>query len=200
MYTALLLYYFSLYRCLKFPADDYCSQYNSATNDYIFQYTSVENMTKLSNDIQRAKHSTNIQGFSFKCQLSFNLFLCNYASIPCNLTTGTPKPICSKSCYYFYHSCPEQYNLLYNMMGYPFMNDCNNTVRQWYRHEVSSDDIRDECLDFGLESKFEYSALLNTVFHFNISVLKVNAIFRVYSHNNYCLFVFITPVSVFFFF
>ena len=84
-------------------------------------------------------------------------------------------------------------------MGYPFMNDCNNTVRQWYGHEVSSDDIRDDCLDFGLESKFEYSALLNAVFHFNISVLKVNAIPRVYCHNNYCLFVFITQVSVFFF-
>ena len=122
-------------------------------------------MTKLSNDIQHAKQSINIQGISFKCYLSVNLFLCNYVFIPCNLTTGTPKPICSKSCYNFYHSCPDQYNLIYNMMGYPFMNDCNNTLghlAEWHEYAASSDDFDDDCLDFGLESKCVYVASLNT--------------------------------------
>ena len=150
---------FTLCRCVKFTVNDHCTQYNLATNDYVYQYTSVRNIAQISDIIQQSRPLVDIQGISFNCQLALNLFLCNFGFFPCNLTTGTPKPICSKSCFYFRQNCQIQYNLVQsiaNLRNFSFVDDCNNTLghlEQWYNVKLSSDDFRDDCLDFGLESK-----------------------------------------------
>ena len=162
IYAALLsLYTYHLYilRCFKFTVNDHCTQYNLATNDYLYQYTSVKNISLLSNAIQEVLPLIRIQGVTFICELALNLFLCNFALSPCNLTTGTLKPICSQSCFFFRQNCNTHYDLartIASFRGFPFADDCDNTLRHlqlWYNIEVSSDDFGDDCLDFGLESK-----------------------------------------------
>jgi len=151
---------FTLCRCLKFTVNDHCIEYNLATNDYIYQYTSVMNMTQFSSVIRQVVPLLDIQGIPFNCQVALNLFLCNFGFPPCNLTTGTPKPICSKSCFYFHQNCPLQFELMHTIsgfFGFSFVEDCFNTLghlEQWYDIEISSDDFGDDCLDFGLESEY----------------------------------------------
>jgi len=109
-------------------------------------------MTQLSDVIQQAQSSVNIQGIPLNCQLGLNLFLCNLAFLPCNLTTGIPKLICSKSCLYFHQNCPIQYNLVQAIAisWNSFVVDCNNFSTH-FELEISSDDFKDDCLDFGFE-------------------------------------------------
>jgi len=123
-------------------------------------------MTQLSDVIQQAM--LGIQGIPFSCQLALNLFMCNFAFFPCNMTIGTPKPICSKSCFYFHQNCPLQYDLVHTIAGFPFMDDCNNTLthlEQWYDIEIHSDDFKDSCLDFGLESEYIIQTLIIIVLY-----------------------------------
>ena len=125
-------------------------------------------MSLLSNAIQEVVPAlTSIQGASHICRLALNLILCNFALSPCNLTTGTLKPICSQTCFFFRQNCFIQYDLaqtIASFRGYPFGDDCNNTLghlQLWYNIEISSDDFGDDCLDFGLKSKLLCSCCMH---------------------------------------
>jgi len=117
-------------------------------------------MTQLSNSIQQGVPLLGIQGIPFSCQLALNLFMCNFGHFSCNLTTGTPKPVCSESCFYLCQNRRVQYNFIKQtaeVWGFPVVDDCNNTLRNlelWYNIKLSSDDFKDDCLDFGLDSKY----------------------------------------------
>ena len=111
-------------------------------------------MTQLSNVIQQAQSSVNKQGIPINCKLGFNLFLCNFAFLPCNLTTGIPNPVCLKSCLYFHQNCPIQYDLVQAIAiswNFSVAEDCNY-VSTHLELEISSNDFNEDCLDFGVES------------------------------------------------
>ena len=147
-------------RCFKFTVNDHCSRYNLATNDYVYRYTSAENFEQLSGDIQQAVPPlVSLRGTPSICHLALNLLLCNVGFNPCDLTTGTPKPVCSKFCFYVRENCQFQYEFASSSAptaGIPFVTDCNNTLKDLelsHGVEFSSDDFGNNCLDFDLESK-----------------------------------------------
>jgi len=153
---------FSFCRCVKEPIIDHCSQYNVATNGYVYQFTSAANFSHLLNFVQSSFTLLQIQGIPNICQLALKLLLCNIAYMPCNLTTGTPKPLCSELCLYLRQNCSFQYKFSLKhvaLRGYPMRDDCSNTLHHlklWYGVQLSSNNFENDCLSFDLESKRGY--------------------------------------------
>jgi len=87
------------------------------------------------------------------CQQAAAYIICNYVFIPCNLTTGNPRPICTGSCnYYFNIRCKELFATVIgfaSVIKYPFMNNCPNTLShlQGFGYSFSSDSFADDCID-----------------------------------------------------
>jgi len=117
---------FSFCRCVKGPIIDHCSQYNVATNGYVYQFTNAANFSHLLNFVQSSFPLFDIPGIPNVCQLALKLQLCNIVYIPGSLTTGTPKPLCSELCFYLRQSCAFQYDFSLRhaaLKGYPIKDD-----------------------------------------------------------------------------
>ena len=88
------------------------------------------------------------------CQQAIGYIVCSYVFIPCNLTTGNPRPICSASCNrYFNIRCVTEFEDVLEVssrfINYPFMNNCLNTLShlQDFGLPLMSDDFADDCID-----------------------------------------------------
>ena len=81
------------------------------------------------------------------------VFLCNLIFIPCNLTTGTPRPLCSRSCFKFHSACTVEFDTILNIAGFldiPFTDSCENTlnhINAGYGYPNSSNDFEDDCYE-----------------------------------------------------
>ena len=89
-----------------------------------------------------------------KCRLYGAFFLYTNIFIPCNLTTGTPRPLCSKSCYFYRSNCYGDYSRLLKYGGAilmtSFSDDCENTfniANTVFNFTKVSEDFKDDCLD-----------------------------------------------------
>jgi len=93
---------------LKVNIDGICSQHLLATNGYLYNYTSAENFT--SYDGLLSSLATYIPLISGTCLNDTSTFICNAVFVPCDLTTGEPRAICSSSCYRFSTLCEVEYD------------------------------------------------------------------------------------------
>ena len=78
-------------------------------------------------------------------------FACNVLFVPCNLTTETPKPICSDICSNFRSACKDQFNVMKDIAqinGFPFIDNCEDTLSHLksYGYPNLSSEFRDDCL------------------------------------------------------
>ena len=119
----------------------------------IFKYTSESNFTNFVEAMKVAvKYLPHYS--SSRCLFYGAIFVYNYAFIPCNLTTGTPRPLCSSTCQVFSDQCAHEYAniLLYaNLYGFILNEDCENTLHhigKTFNYPNSSKDFENDCLDF----------------------------------------------------
>ena len=127
--------------------------YTLSLNNVIFKYTSDKNLSMLLDRLQSFRALLLDSRFRSACRFPTGLFFCNLFFIPCNLTTGTPRPICSRSCSQFFSACNTQFNVLLDfsrVINFPFMHNCENTlhhINMSFGYPNSSSDFEDDCLD-----------------------------------------------------
>ena len=129
------------------------SKYSLAVNNMIFNYTSEKNFSKFLKALKVAVQY--LPQFSrSRCLFYGAVFVYNYVFVPCNLTAGTPRPLCSSACYMFRSSCEYQYTTIISyarLLGIPITDDCENTfhhINNLFHYPNSSKDFKDDCFDF----------------------------------------------------
>ncbi|XP_065911786.1 tyrosine-protein kinase receptor UFO-like isoform X3 [Dysidea avara] len=85
-----------------------CAQHSLATNNYLYQYTSVHNLTTFGNLLSVLESFTRL--ITDGCFNTTASFICNGIFVPCDLTTGEAKAICTNSCYKFKEDCTLEYD------------------------------------------------------------------------------------------
>ena len=119
----------------------------------IFKYTSDMNFASLNTLVDQLE---GLQKYKdVECYTGALQFSCNVLFIPCNLTTGTPRPICSDVCANFRHTCTDQFNVLVDLSSittlYPFIQNCENTLSHLntgYGYPNLSSEFKDDCFSF----------------------------------------------------
>lgn len=152
--TVMLLCVCFLYSCthLEFSGEGSCSKYSLSLNHMTFKYTSDKNFTELLDLLQSVEILLR-NSITSGCTSPTGIFLCNLVFIPCNLTTGTPRPLCSRSCSIFSSACTIEFDTVLTLagaLGIPFTNDCENTfhhINARYGYPNSSNDFEDDCYD-----------------------------------------------------
>lgn len=88
------------------------------------------------------------------CRDAAGYYICNIVFIPCNLTSGNPRPVCASSCSKFFHGerCRDTFATITRfsaIVDYPFRGDCENTLSHLseYGFNLTANDYEDECLD-----------------------------------------------------
>ena len=117
-----------------------------------FKYTSDRNFSEFLNLLESVEvllRNTVTRG----CTPPTGVFLCNLIFIPCNLTTGTSRPLCSRSCSKFYSACTVEFDTIHNIAGFlgvPFSDSCENTlhhINMGYGYPNSSNDFEGDCYE-----------------------------------------------------
>ena len=147
---------FVLFLCsctqLDLPDGEGCSLFSLSVNHMVFNFTSKQNFSNFMKILESVETLSTF-GVPSYCELSTGIFLCNLIFVPCNLTTGTPRPLCSRACYNFNHVCNEQYRLISQIamvLHIPFLNNCKNTLHHLnagYGYPNSSSEFEDDCFD-----------------------------------------------------
>ena len=118
----------------------------------IFKYTSDKNFSRLLDRLKSTR--TLLVNAGPSCELSTGVFLCNTAFVPCNLTTGTPRPLCSRSCSIFRSVCNIEFNTVLTfaeILGIHFSPNCENTLHHinigGFGFPNSSSEFEDDCFN-----------------------------------------------------
>ena len=152
-----LISFLHVYSCLSLshldPEVRKHSEYSISLSSITFKYTSESNFTAFLNALKVAVSYLPLFSRS-KCLFYAAIYVYNYVFIPCNLTTGTPRPLCSKACYFFSKECNFQYTTIItygNLIGVPLDDDCENTfnhINKKFGYPNSSKDYENDCYDF----------------------------------------------------
>ena len=121
-----------------------------------YMYTSNETIAtylKLVNSvaISELKYESEID----LCEVYIVVLLYNYLFVSCNLTTGTPRPFCSRSCYFVRNNCRSDFDIVLKFADVfkkdSIVDDCENTfhfINTVHNFANSSKDFEDDCIDF----------------------------------------------------
>ena len=146
--------------CIHLKLDSLILQYSKKfgihVNVVAYKYTSEETFTtylKLLEYGGRAVH--NYESNIDLCEIYLALLVYNYAFVPCNLTSGTPRPLCSHSCYFARSNCSNSFNFVLKSANIfkegSFVDDCENTlhfINEVHNFPNSSKYFEDDCIDF----------------------------------------------------
>ena len=124
-----------------------CANYSLATDSYIYGYASYDNFTSLAKILQGFTPN-----LSETCNLFATYFFCNFGFVPCDLTSGAPRAICTESCNYITTECSTEYShvvTLVKAFGHTIKEDCINTLNhlQDFGFTCSSSSLQNECID-----------------------------------------------------
>ena len=130
-----------------------CRRFNQASQNVIFDYATNEQFNGYIETLDGLEELLNTSDEEEVCRQAAGYVICNYVFIPCNLTTGNPRPICTLSCdYYFNVRCREIFEVILRfstIIDYPFMNNCPNTLShlEEFGFSLLSDNFADDCID-----------------------------------------------------
>ena len=141
-----------LYSCtqVEFSSGESCSPYSLSMNHVIFKYKSEKSFFVL---LDYLAESLFQHGSTRSCYIPTLIHLCNMVFIPCNLTTGTPRPLCQRSCFNYCSACNAEFTAISNAANFttvPLMHNCENTlhhINTGYGYPNSSSDFEDDCYD-----------------------------------------------------
>ena len=142
-------------RCIQLDAleNAACNGYFQGMHNVILDYTTQENFYDYIETLNNLEPLLSDSGEDNICQNATAYLLCNYVFIPCNLTTGNPRPICTMPCdYYVNRRCANLFEIILrfsSIINYPFMNDCPNTLShlETFGYSLSSASFADDCID-----------------------------------------------------
>ena len=126
-----------------------CANYSLATDSYIYGYTSYNNLTEFAKLVLGIAP---LIDFSYFCAQFSLYFFCNFGFVPCDLTSGAPRAICTESCNYAAINCSSVYNQVVAFVkafGYTVKEDCENTLNfiQDFGFTCSSSSLQNGCID-----------------------------------------------------
>jgi len=88
------------------------------------------------------------------CRDATGYYICNIVFIPCDLTSGNPRPVCNSSCTKFFRGerCRDTFATIIRfsaIVNYTVRDDCENTLSHLseYGFDLKASDYEDECLD-----------------------------------------------------
>ena len=122
----------------------------------VYKYTGNETIAtylKLVNSvaISELKYESEID----LCEVYIIVLLYNYLFVSCNLTTGTPRPFCSRSCYFVRNNCRSHFDIVLKFSDVfkkdSIVDDCENTfhfINTVHNFANSSKDFEDDCIFF----------------------------------------------------
>ena len=131
-----------------------CARFSAASENMIFDYTTDEQFDdyiETFNNLEQLLVTANIA--EEVCRQAAGYIICNYVFIPCNLTTGNPRPICTLPCdYYINVRCRNIFEVIFQfaaLVDYPFVNNCTNTLSHLkeFGFPLLSDNFADDCID-----------------------------------------------------
>ena len=125
---------------------------------YIYKYTSERNFNQKISGLLEVNAIDNLnhfdEFFSSKC-LYYSVIVIYIAFfIPCNLTTGMPRPLCSNACNFFRDFCNAEYTIgikYLRLLGIAISDYCENTlehINKLFHYPISSKDFESNCIDF----------------------------------------------------
>ena len=157
MFCMMDMYYTFVRSCFRLlqldPEVQIYSQYSISLNSMTYKYTSESNFTDFLVALKAAVQYTP-QFSSSICLFYSAIFVYNSIFIPCNLTTGTPRPLCSRACQLFREYCEYEHTTIIsyaNLLGAPLTDDCENTfyhINNLFGYPNSSKDFENDCFDF----------------------------------------------------
>lgn len=130
-----------------------CARFSQASQNVIFEYATVEQFNGYIETLDGLENLLITSDEDEVCQDAAAHIICNYVFIPCNLTTGNPRPICTLPCdYYINVRCRDVFEVILQfatIIDYPFMNDCPNTLShlEEFGFSLQSDNFADDCID-----------------------------------------------------
>jgi len=128
-----------------------CSLFSLSLSHMTFKYTSATNFTIISSKLRLIKYL--FQGAEPQCEFATGLFFCNTIFVPCNLTTGTPRPFCSDACKNLYRACKRTFIAIVDIgaiANLNLMKNCENTLSHLntgFGYPNTSSDFEDDCLN-----------------------------------------------------
>ena len=145
-----------LYRCvhLSYLSQGACNRFDLSTDDVIFKYVNMQmnmELFDLLNGLETLLENSEVDPV---CRDAASYYICNIVYIPCNLTSGNPRPICASSCIRFFREerCRDTFTTIIRfsaIVDYPFRDDCGNTLSHLseFGFDLSASDYEDDCLD-----------------------------------------------------
>ena len=133
--------------------DSACEEFFRGSDNIMFKYTTLEGFESYIDTVNNLESLLVSADTVQVCRQAAAYFICNYVFIPCNLTTGNPRPICTIACdYYFNDFCKSLFEVILrfsSILEYPFMNNCPNTLShlETFGFSLSSDSFADDCID-----------------------------------------------------
>jgi len=148
--------YMLLHRCvqLSYLSQGACNRYDLSTNNVIFNYANMQmnrEFFELLNGLETLLNNSEVDPV---CRDAAGYYICNIVFIPCNLTSGNPRPICASSCTKFFRGerCRDTFATIVRfsaIVNYPFEDDCGNTLSHLseFSFNVKASDYENQCLD-----------------------------------------------------
>ena len=130
-----------------------CARFSEASQNVIFDYTTNEQFNGYIETLDGLEELLLIANTDEVCRQAIGYIMCNYVFIPCNLTTGNPRPICTLPCdYYINVRCRVEFEEIFQFapfIDYPFINNCPNTLShlEEFGFSLLSDNFADDCID-----------------------------------------------------
>ena len=145
----------------------------------ILDYATAEQFSTFIETLNSLEQLLNTAEAEEVCRQAAGYYICNYVFIPCNLTTGNPRPICSASCdRYFNIRCVEVFGDILEFsstfIDYPFMNNCPNTLSHLEDFGLSfmSGDFTDDCIDLVGMHNIATVSLLSMFCHLSPAIIE----------------------------
>ena len=160
-------------RCIRLDGltNAACRRFNQASQNVIFNYATEEQFDSYIETLDGLEELLDDADADEVCQQAAGYIICNYVFIPCNLTTGNPRPICTVPCdYYFNVRCSDIFAVILRfstIIDYPLMNNCPNTLSHLaeFGFSLLSDNFADDCIDIaGMCILYVPCAMVSTLF------------------------------------
>ena len=147
----------TFYSCVSLEVDprllDFARHHGIFPSTVAYRSTSEGNLTKYLNFLNLAIKYLDTLNLK-ECRLYGAFFIYHYLFVPCNVTTGTPRPLCSKSCYFYRNRCISDYSRILQygavILKTSFPDDCENTflfINRLFNFANSSKSFEDDCFD-----------------------------------------------------
>ena len=132
---------------------EYAKNYSLNLSQISYKYTNEETITYYLDVLAISSKTIDVDEIDL-CDLYGVLFAYNQIFVPCNLTSGTPRPLCSKFCYFFRSNCSRSFNAIIKFSSIfgknSFVDDCENTfhfINVFSNFTNSSKDFEEDCID-----------------------------------------------------